>query len=421
VYTRSAGVWSQQGAKLVGNDVVGPTAYQGFSVALSADGNTAIVGGRSDNNDAGGAWVYARSGGVWSQQGAKLIGIGAIGNAAQGYSVALSADGNTAVVGGPGDSNAGAAWVFTRGGVVWSEQGAKLVGTGAVGDAGQGTSVALSADGNTAVVSGSADNSGVGATWVYTRSGGVWSQKGSKLAGTGAIGNAYQGYSVALSADGNTVIMGGPDDNRSAGGEDPYANNSIGAAWVFVNSGGVVATLLSLVSADAAADRVTLTWSSPVAATLLATVERRTNTTGWQTLGAPRVQGAEVLRYEDRTVTPGIGYAYRLAYHVDGLREYTTETWVDVPRSAVLSLDGARPSPSTGAMNVLFSLPDGSPAALTVLDLAGRVVMAREVGSLGAGQHLVPLTLGSTIAPGVYWLRLTQASRTLYARTVVVR
>jgi hypothetical protein len=283
------------------------------------------------------------------------------------------------------------------------------VGTGATGFSQQGYSVALSADGNTAIVGGFGDNSNAGAAWVFMRNGGVWSQQGSKLVGAGAFGNAGQGNSVALSGDGSTAMMGGPADNNSAG-----------AAWVFVNSG-VVATLLSLVSADAATDRVTLTWSSPVAATLLATVERRTSTTGWQTLGAPRVHGTELLRYEDRTVTPGSSYAYRLAYQMEGPKEYTTETWVDVPRSAVLSLDGARPSPSTGAMNVLFSLPDGSPATLTVLDLAGRVVMAREVGSLGAGQHLVPLTLGSTIAPGVYWLRLAQASRTLYARTVVVR
>ena len=68
---------------------------QGFSVALSADGNTAIVGGLRD------AWVFTRNGGTWTQQGAKLAGTGAVGNvlAFEGRSVALSADGNTALVG----------------------------------------------------------------------------------------------------------------------------------------------------------------------------------------------------------------------------------------------------------------------------------------------------------------------------------
>jgi uncharacterized protein (TIGR03437 family) len=111
VYTRSGGVWTQQGSKLVGTGAVG-TAEQGNSVALSADGNTAIVGGPDDNNLAGATWVFTRSAGVWTQQGGKLAGTGAAGNPQQGSSVALSGDGNTALAGGYGDDNAGAAWVF---------------------------------------------------------------------------------------------------------------------------------------------------------------------------------------------------------------------------------------------------------------------------------------------------------------------
>jgi hypothetical protein len=114
VFTRSGGVWTQQGSKLVGTGAVG-AAFQGYAVALSADGNTAIVGGPYDNANAGAMWVFTRSGGgVWTQQGPKLFGGGAAGAAYQGFSVALSADGATAIVGGYADnSNAGAAWVFT--------------------------------------------------------------------------------------------------------------------------------------------------------------------------------------------------------------------------------------------------------------------------------------------------------------------
>ena len=228
VYTRNGDVWNQQGNKLVGTGAVGHTG-QAVSVALSADGNTAIVGGSNDNSGVGAAWVFTRNGGVWNQQGNKLVGTGAVGNAGQGISVALSADGNTAIVGGVADNKvAGAAWVFTRSGGVWNQQGNKLVGTGAVGNAGQGISVALSADGNTAIVGGVRDNSGTGAAWVYTRSGGVWNQQGTKLVGTGAVGHAGQGVSVAVSADGNTAIVGGVEDNSYTG-----------AAWVFTRNGGV--------------------------------------------------------------------------------------------------------------------------------------------------------------------------------------
>ena len=236
VFTRSGGVWSQQGSKLTGTGAVG-AARQGNAVALSADGNTAFVGGFSDDSWIGAAWVFTRSGGVWSQQGDKLVGTGAVpydpGDGStevlQGHSVALSGDGNTAVVGGDGDDDQnGAMWVFTRGGGVWSQQGSKLVGTGAVGVALQGQSVALSADGNTALSGGMADDSMAGATWVFTRSGGVWSQQGSKLVGTGAVGAAFQSYSVALSSDGNTAIASGPADDSWAG-----------ATWVFTRAAGV--------------------------------------------------------------------------------------------------------------------------------------------------------------------------------------
>ena len=283
VFTRSGAVWTQQGSKLVGTGAVGADG-QGFSVALSDDGNTAIVGGPFDNSYVGASWVFTRSGGVWTQQGNKLVGTGAVGNARQGVSVALSADGNTAIVGGPGNNtDTGAAWVFTRSGGVWIQQGNKLVGTGAVGNAGHGFSVALSNDGNTAIVGGLADNAGTGAAWIFTRSGGVWTQQGNKLVGTDAMGSARQGHSVALSADGNTAIVGGPADNANAGAAwvynrsggvwtqqggklvgtgavgsatqgasvtlsgdgntaivgGPFDNSDIGAAWVYTRSGGV--------------------------------------------------------------------------------------------------------------------------------------------------------------------------------------
>jgi hypothetical protein len=177
----------QQGPKLVGTGALGSQVYQGASVALSADGNTAIAGGNGDNGGVGAVWVYTRTGSVWNQQGPKLVGTAAVGSAFQGTSVALSADENTAIAGGNGDNGkAGAVWVYTRTGGMWGQQGAKLVGTGAVGNAYQGVSAALSADGNTALVGGLIDNGGVGAAWVYARSGGVWSQQGAKLVGTGA-------------------------------------------------------------------------------------------------------------------------------------------------------------------------------------------------------------------------------------------
>jgi hypothetical protein len=180
-----------QGAKLVGTPNSGVTR-EGAAVALSGDGNTAIEGGFGDNSEAGAVWIFTRSSGTWSQQ-AKLFGSGATGpiTAQQGTSVALSLDGNTAIEGAPQDNNSiGAAWVFTRSGTTWTQQGSKLVGGGTAGAfSSEGQSVALSGDGNTAAIGGPDDN-GVGAVWIFTRSGGVWSQVGSKLVASGAMANA---------------------------------------------------------------------------------------------------------------------------------------------------------------------------------------------------------------------------------------
>jgi hypothetical protein len=237
VFVRSAGAWSQQGQKLTGGEE-GNSEF-GYSVALSEDGDTAVIGGPEDDTATGAVWAFTRSSGAWSQQGQKLTG-GEEGNSQDGVYVALSADGNTALIGGPGDNDdAGAAWVFTRSGGVWSQQGPKLTGRGETKETGFGVSVALSADGNTALIGAPGDNGGLfgkGAAWVFTRSGSSWTQQGEKLVGdctascanegTGEIENAWFGYNVALSADGDTALIGGFRDNDWKG-----------AAWVFTRSG----------------------------------------------------------------------------------------------------------------------------------------------------------------------------------------
>ncbi len=234
--------FSQQGPKLVGTGLVS-TRVGDLSVSISGDGNTAVIGRYADNDPVGGAWVFVRSGEAWSQQGPKLVGTDAVDPPLQGFSVAISADGNTAIVGGPHDSSGvGATWVFTRSGGVWTQQ-AKLIGTGAIGASEQGFSVSLSGDGSTAIVGGPIDDNSadgaIGAAWVFTRTGGVWSQQ-AKLVGADAVGRAAQGLCVSISSDGNTALVGSINDS-----------NNVGAAWVFVRSGGVWAQQAKLIGIDA--------------------------------------------------------------------------------------------------------------------------------------------------------------------------
>jgi hypothetical protein len=227
-----------QGTKLTGGEENGPAEF-GASVALSSDGNTALVGGGGDNGGAGAAWVFTNSGGTWTQQGAKLVGdctsscsgpngTEESGEGEFGSSVALSADGNTALIGGSSDNGGiGAAWVFTRSGSTWTQQGAKLIPASDSVRSAFGSSVALSAEGNIALIGAPIEGptvaTGVGSVRVFTNSGSGWEQQGSKLTDSEEAEGADFGSSIALSSDGEEALIGGPD------GE--------GAAWVFANPG----------------------------------------------------------------------------------------------------------------------------------------------------------------------------------------
>jgi hypothetical protein len=86
-----------------------------------------------------------------------------------------------------------------------------------------------------------------------------------------------------------------------------------------------------------------------------------------------------------------------------------------------IALHGARPNPSFAGLSAAFTLPDASAARLEVTDLAGRRILSRDVGVLGAGEHVVDLAQGRRLPPGVYLLRLTRGSESLTARAVVIR
>jgi len=213
--------------------------FQGFSTAISDDGNTLAVGAFEESSASdlvGATYIFTRSGSSWTQQ-AKLIGTGwTVGSYPfQGYCVSLSSDGNTLAVGGYGNNNnTGAVWIFTRSGSSWTQQ-TQISGSG-IGNFAY--SVCLSSDGTTLAVgrpgSSVPSNSGVGnaigSTLIYIYSGGSWSLQAT-LVGSGNSGNSSQGASVSLSADGNTLAIG------AVGDTNPSVTTSVGAVWIFTRSG----------------------------------------------------------------------------------------------------------------------------------------------------------------------------------------
>jgi hypothetical protein len=227
-------LWNQQEGPIVGKNSNGDigTTRQGTSIAISGDGNTFVIGGPSSVNGSniGGIWIFNRTGTVWTQQAGPLVGTGATGQALQGTSVSISDNGNTVIVGGPGNNtNVGAVWVFTRTGFLWTQQAGPLIGTGLAGQVRLGISVSVSFDGNTFVAGGTGplpNNRGV--IWVFSRSGSSWTQVAGPF--TGNASNDLLGTSVSMSGNGLNILAGCPRNN-SLGFVKAY--KKIGSVWSF--------------------------------------------------------------------------------------------------------------------------------------------------------------------------------------------
>jgi len=195
-------------------------AFFGYSVAI--DGATAIVGAWNDNGTAGAAYVYVQSGSTWSLQ-QQLVASDGAANDNLGYTVAVS--GNTALIGAPGKANdQGYVYAFTRSGSVWTQQQEFTETSGAANDC-FGCALALS--GSTAVIGAPAASGNVGTAYVFTSSGGSWSQQAEFL---GPSPGDYFGFSVALSPSAGTAVVGAFATASNKG--SAYVFTQGGATWV---------------------------------------------------------------------------------------------------------------------------------------------------------------------------------------------
>jgi hypothetical protein len=294
VFARRGAVWFQQAYLKASNPGEAEDGDQfGFSLALSDDGTTLaagaisedsadarINGNQADNtaNNAGAVYVFARTGSRWSQQAYVKSSSpnGADANDLFGYSVGLSADGNTLAVGaydeagssniinGPEDNNApgtGAVFVFTRSGASWSRQAYLKASTQDRADS-LGAWVAISDDGNTVAAGapdedslttgintvetghsgriGTLDDISVGAAYVFIRSGTKWFQQASFKASNSGIEDWF-GVRLALSGDGNTLAVSAPNEDGAAKGingrQDDNSAGEAGALYLFTRAG----------------------------------------------------------------------------------------------------------------------------------------------------------------------------------------
>jgi len=294
IFVQKNGAWTQQAYIKASNP--GLSYRFGHMVSLSQDGNTLAVsahfeasaakGINANQNDksipqAGAVYVFTRTGTTWAQQAyikASNTGEAGVGNQPSkgdqfGFSIAISADGNTLAAGAisedsgakgvNGDQNdnsqasSGAVYVFTRSGATWTQQAYIKASNTDVNDL-FGYSVGLSADGNTLAASAYDEDSsareingvmdrnrrGSGAIYVFTRTGTNWAQTAYLKASNAENGDSL-GYEIAISQDGNTIVGGAADEDCFAAGINPpgcdndyKTDTSTGAVYVFVRSDG---------------------------------------------------------------------------------------------------------------------------------------------------------------------------------------
>jgi hypothetical protein len=236
VYRKEGTTWTLEQSLTAHDDE--PQAQDSFGFSLALSGNTLVVGAMGDSTGgviAGAAYVYVRDGHTWSLQ-QKLIAGDAADFAQFGMSVDINGD--TVVIGAFGDDDSGyatgAAYVYHRDGVTWTEQ-QKLKASDEAAESSFGQSVSIS--GQTIAVgspSQSSEASGSGAVYVFVNNGGTWEEQ-QKIKANVTSENQQLGFSVAISGD--TIVATAPGEVVGAPSHDAQNVRSHGAAYIFQRTG----------------------------------------------------------------------------------------------------------------------------------------------------------------------------------------
>jgi hypothetical protein len=261
VFVRNGTNWSQQAYLKASNTGAGDSFGQGVAIsgdtlvvgAPSEDSSaTGVNGNQNDNTatDSGAAYVFVRSGTIWTQQAYLKASNTDMNN---GFGMAVAVSGDTVVVGSPGEdnsaANSGAAYVFVRNGTNWSQQGYLKASNTDSGDAfgwsiaTSGDSVvvgAISEDSSATGLNGDqSDNSAPnsGAAYVFVRSGTTWTQQAYLKASNTGIDDSF-GESVSMSGDTLAIAASGEDSSATGvnGNQSDNSAPNSGAAYVFVRS-----------------------------------------------------------------------------------------------------------------------------------------------------------------------------------------
>lgn len=222
VFGQVDGSWTQ-GQVLTASDGRAMADF-GETVSLSADGTAALVGAPYVNGNS--AYVFDLASDVWSQVAEFHGPSGAFDF---GQALAISPDASTALVSSTSAGQVGGVSVFAESSGAWRLQ-ARLSASNESGGDEFGIADALSADGSTAVVGAAGHNHETGSAYVFARTGTSWSQA-AEIKDPWQVSGDQFGSSLSMSADGNTILLGSVGYQAYSGAA--YVFTDLGAVLAF--------------------------------------------------------------------------------------------------------------------------------------------------------------------------------------------
>jgi len=198
----------------------------GYSMDFSSDGNILAVSSVLDDdkgNNSGSVYVYRWNGSLWDER--KITASDGSSNDLFGYTVSISSDGNTLVVGSKKDddngTDSGSVYIYRWDNSLWIET--KIIASDSDTEDEFGHSVSVSADGNIVLVGSHYNDDKIGAAYIYKLQEELWQE--TKIVASDVVVNDKLGHSVSVSSNGNTVIISAFNDD--------YIGESSGPVYVY--------------------------------------------------------------------------------------------------------------------------------------------------------------------------------------------
>ncbi|TAF92799.1 MAG: T9SS C-terminal target domain-containing protein [Bacteroidetes bacterium] len=392
IFVQRDAIWQQLQAKLVATDAT-TNAQQGSAVAISADTTTIAIGALRDNNYTGAFWIFKRNEtGLYTQQGNKYLPTQVIGAAQIGTSIAINADGKSLAIGAPKDNNKGAVWIYVLQNNLYM-QDAKITNTNSADNSQFGFAASLSANGKTLLVGSNLANTQNGASWQYTRPSNGWaSALPTLIQGSGAVGAAQQGSSVAISADETTSIIGGLNDDTQKG-----------AFWIFYNQNNLVLPVTFFaftLQQHNTYNQLQFTVGSQHNM-LSYIVERSTDGISFTSIQPIQPHSNNIYQHRDYGLMPNTIYYYRIkAISRNG--DYKYSNILNTNISNVIQHSKLYPNPVVNDAHIDCFINESTSTLIQIVNINGTIVWSKNT-ELVKGRNVLTIPMGN-IAKGNYYL-----------------